>query len=608
MSILTFLCVGVIIVWPIFNSFFGLDLVDTGYYIQQYDTPLLPYGTYSTYLATLIGALWLKLFDGLGLWGLNLLEIFLEWTLCLIVYHTFKSRFGKRTVLYALTIIMFAISTYVNIFNYHQLNMFFCVTMLCFMYKGLLERNTIFNKKYSMIVSGGACALAVLTRMPSILALLCVLCIIYWGIWGTKNARETIKEIIKFIVGFFVVGIIILGLYKGLGVLDIVISEVFRLGDLGSTSSSTYGMGAMIQNLIVDSLNSSIAALMFGGVFVVLLFEQKVLQIYLTDKKIISCGIFLATCILSIYPIYWAIYRIGGAPTSYIQLTSFNWFLYGICFVTALYYIIKGIISGKKIDVENGVINLMSIALILLCIVGSAARLKHTILGLWIVVPFLGMKIREFYLGEKKLQILKWKFEKELLKPVTVFLCFIALIAEGYFVGSTNNFDSTNYLELNSYVSNEKLRFIRTTEREASAVSGVLEHLEDKKDYPLMVIGNAVMFYYALDMDAFVKPWVTGTSYTAEQYSIDLYTEGNKERLRPIIILCKTEPYEGFSEEKYEKLIEVGKGNTYSGKKVILDQFMEGYEYDVIYENEYFIVYQPDKAKENMFWEQIATE
>lgn len=200
-TVIKILCLIAIAIWPLYNSFLGLDLVDTGYYLYQYDTPLSPYGTYTTYLATLIGAVWLKLFPELGLWGLNFLEIMLEWLTCVILYNTFKNRFGKTTTLVGVAITMCGISTYVNIFNYHQLNMSLCCAMLCFMYLALSQ-----NKNYLLVISGCFGALAITCRMPSILTLLCILCILYWNVWVEKSKSNLLKRWFSFISGYFVIG------------------------------------------------------------------------------------------------------------------------------------------------------------------------------------------------------------------------------------------------------------------------------------------------------------------------------------------------------------------------------------------------------------------
>ena len=591
------LCFIAIVVWPVYNSFLGLDLVDTGYYLYQYDTPLSVYGTYTTYLATLIGAVWLKAFPGLGLWGLNVLEILLEWLTCLVVYRTFKERFGSKTTVCGIAITMCGISTYVNIFNYHQLNMALCCMMLCFMYQALVKK-----KNYLLFVSGCLGALAVTCRMPSILTLVCVLCIFYWHIWVEKNKKGLVKRIFSFAGGYVAVGICVAVFLYVFQLTEIIIGELFRLNDLGSTSSAAYGTSSMLENLIRDTFWGGLAALIFTlcilGFSCLYEWMQKK-----RGKRIIA----LAAYILLMSPVmYIAIYKVGQAP-AFIQLTSFSWFLYGMCFGISIYYIIKGIISSTRKYAEDGTIALMSIALILLCIVGSAARAKHVILGLWIIVPFVGNKIKEVFYGSQKIcfpAIKKFSVEKLSAKSLHVTLgivIFVGAMCFGRFVLTTNNFDSTDRTELTAKVDSGKVKYIRTTEREAEAINGVLDVLDDQ-DRELLVVGNGVGFYYLTGMDSYVRPWVSGTSYTYDKLYSDLQVRTGRREKRPIILVCKTNPYEGFSSENYDVLKEKEEMNNSEGKKDLIFEFMDVYKYSKLYENEYFTLYEPDSVKEMEIW------
>lgn len=77
-----------IVIWPLIGSFFGVDMADTGSYLYNYQHPFSDTISLFTFLATAIGALWYKLTSFLGLWGLNFLEVLLEWG-CVIMCISF---------------------------------------------------------------------------------------------------------------------------------------------------------------------------------------------------------------------------------------------------------------------------------------------------------------------------------------------------------------------------------------------------------------------------------------------------------------------------------------------------------------------------------------
>lgn len=584
-----------IILLPIVNSFLGIDMVDTGYYLYQYEAPISDYGVYTSFLANLIGAAWLKVFGFLGLWGLNILEILLEWLQCLVIYVTFKNYFGKRNVLVSCGIAMILISTYVNVFNYHQLNMFLCTLMLCLMYTGLKK-----ERQYFFVFSGMTGMFAVFNRMPSILGILCFACIIYWGLFISKNRRKTIKYTFLFSLGYFIMMFLIFGFLKcldfitQLNILERVLNEVLRLNNLGKNGGAAYGSSSMITNFISDNIHAVLAALLFilCGALILAAAQWRIYK-----NNVVSKILFILVCLFMLPLIYYAIYVVGNAP-EFIQLTSFNWFVYGLCFTISIAYILLGIFPKKKEYGWSGLLLMMSMALILLCCAGSAARLKHVILGLWIILPFaIDQSIKFCKKDSTSFHIIKKSISicKKAKIQTFVYISAILVLTVVNFVRVTNNFDSPNRLELTATIDSEKVRFLRTTEREASATNELLEELRSQQDRPLMVLGNAVIVYSLADMESYVKPWVSGTSYTADDFAYHLESEIQwKNKPLPIIVWSRTNPYEGFSEEQYEELLEREANNNYSGKREIVEEFMNRFEYNKVFENDYFIIYDTE--------------
>ena len=128
-----------IFLYPFLHTFIGIDLGDTGYHLYAfenlYKTPELI--GFTAYLTTVIGWAWLKIFPGLGLWGLNLLEVFVEMLMVFVVYKTLKAYLGEIRTLIGLLLAIIASDTYLNIFNYHQFNVLLLVLILCFEFKAI---------------------------------------------------------------------------------------------------------------------------------------------------------------------------------------------------------------------------------------------------------------------------------------------------------------------------------------------------------------------------------------------------------------------------------------------------------------------------------------
>lgn len=608
------IAVSFVLAWTIWHSFLGVDLVDTGYYYYQYLHPTADNISYSTYLATLIGAVWIRLFPNLGLWGLNVLELLLEYILCLIVYLSFRKTFRKKSITIALVFCMLAISTYVNVFNYHQLSMFLYTSMLCFMYTGLRTEKMLWQ-----VLAGAASFLSILSRFPCVLTLLCITCIIYWRIFVKKSIRKAVGEIALFVVGFSVTGAAVAVTLKVLGVWDKIINDVFRMSNLSGSGVVSYGVNNQFKNLLNDTIHGVEAVFFFLLCAAIISYG---LYFYFRNVRSGKSPLFIAlayaicTSILlgaGFFGSYIATYKVGRAP-NYIQLTSFSWFMYGVIFVSAVTYTVIGMIKSIKIrrqdnseptkDIQKdyqkeahyGAIAFMGLAMVLLSFVGSAARSKHAILGMWFIAPLMIDKLFDVAetinnIPPKKNWVRSW------IKTSigTVFIVFF--IAFSWFVMNTNNFDEPNLSLLTAEINNEKVKYLKTTKREADEVDAIVSVISEyttKEDY-LMVIGNPVMLYALTDRRAYVRPWVTGSSYLLEELKNDFLTAEEAGYSLPMIIEAKTNPYLGFSEDIYESQLKAVASSYANSEKVkYVREFMEKAGYKMVYESDYFKAYLPD--------------
>lgn len=582
--------VATIILWPFVNSFLGIDMVDTGYYLYQYDNPLSPEIPYTAYLATMIGSIWLKIFPKLGLWGLNLLEVLMEYVLCFFVYKMLKKYFGKRETLVGILVCMLLINTYVNIFNYHQLNMFFCTMLAILMAIGLDK-----NKNLYVFLAGCAGMLAVAARMPSVLTIICVIAPIYWGIVYRKSIKEVVVKMVWYVAGYVPVvigyGVVLVLVNKHQKVID----EVLRLGRLSTGSTGSYSSGSMIDSFIEDTINGSLAAVCFAIVTVILLVltEKVWVQRKATSKKWRSISAYALVCVICVAAWIYVVTEIADAP-DFIQLTSMSWFIYGILFAVALVFVVIALFVEDDTLKRDGLFMFMSEALVLLCFVGSNARAKHAIMGMWIFIPFIIHKCVELVKSGQMIDIRgRMTISSKAIKNTLIIMTTFMVVMIGVFVAVTNNFDSTNRLELNAGIDSDKLVYLKTTERQAKYVNEVLDVVHELRndDTTLMVVGNPIMFYYLTGMRAYVKPWVTGSSYTAWDFSQNLIGNEEQSVAMPIIIVAKTDVYKGFAEEDYSQLRKENSTNNYGEKGEFVDAFIGRNGYDLRFENEYFEVY-----------------
>ena len=180
-----------------------------------------------------------------------------------------------------------------------------------------------------------------------------------------------------------------------------------------------------------------------------------------------------------------------------------------------------------------------------------------------------------------------------------VLTLFVLCVSGGYkffdMIYATMNFDSTDRSSLRYSIENDKLKFMKTTKREADAVNGVLQTVsnlqkKDTEEEKLMVFGGSILLYSLTDMEAYVQPWVSNPNYSEEKLLQDIKKAEQESDTLPIIIYCRTNNYYGFEEWNYNVLIDSEKSNMYGGKKELFAEYLEEKNYSIEYMNDYYVV------------------
>lgn len=592
-----------IFLYPFIHTFIGIDLGDTGYHLYSfenlYKTPELI--GFTAYFTTFIGWLWLHIFPGLGLWGLNVLEVILEMLMAFTVYKVLKSYLGEIRTLTGIFLAVIASDTYLNIFNYHQFNVFLLVLILCFQFLAITKENLQFS-----VLSGICFATVVFSRMGSITAIVTCALYVYWYFIKNKNIKYLVKYIGAFLCGAAAASAGLLLLLKATGQISYFMENILRLFGLASASSGGYSMDNLLSTFVGGNLRSLVTgAIYFGGFFVLILgFGLVFRKGELIKKHIVSVMAGLAALGVALYLFRYA-YIVNPVP-AWPQMTTAPSFIIGI------FYVITFLILCYHLYAQNGkreisLIAIMAIALPLLTIAGSNTGTKHVILGLWIIAPLVTYAMGEFCINENVLNKINQfysGFGVPISKKTWTFSMGVLIISFLFRYGQmayyTMNFDSIDRSMINSQIESPKVRFLWTTEREADAVNGVLEEInkiQGKEEYPLIVYGGSIMFYYLTEMDSYVQPWFTNSVYADEKLLSDIETAKEKFDRLPVIIYGRTNNYYGFYEEDYPQRVNETLRNSYGGKRDILLDFLKENDYNLQYVNEYYaIIYPPDIA------------
>lgn len=593
-----------IFLYPLVNSFLGIDLGDTGIHYMNFkymfSKPEIV--GYSSFLTSLVGWAWLQIFGGLGVWGLNLLEVFVEWGLAILSYNFLKNYMKKIPLLLGILIASIATGCYLNVFNYHQFSVLLIAGMLYLVFNAVTK-----NRLSYSILAGVLFGAAISARISSLSCIVCIIIYVFWFLWdrGIK-----IADVVKHIVCFCTLGVLfcaaMLGIIKLSGIWEAFVSSVFRLGNMAVDQEGMYSLDRLITDFVfgnLDTLASGVLTIISAVFFVVgsyflIISEENV------GRKI--CNILIGIVVIFV-SVNMAIYSYDINPvTASPQYTTGPNYMCGILYIIAIIGFLSNINKEGEFR-EYGLICLLSIFLPLLTVAGSNTQTKHIILSMWFIAPILTKTIFELFCNKNIVVSLSVYFKSRCKKTMRMAYCsgiiFMVFVIGYKFLHMaywTNNFDSVKRWTLTESVQSPAVKFLKTTSREAEALNAVLDTVDKIRTQDstesMMVFGQGVMLYEILGVDPFVRPWITNDSYTWMNFEEDIRKSLSENEELPMIVYCRTNQYFGFEEADYYFQLDMVYGNNYGGKKDILLEFLKKYKYNLYLDNEYYYVLAPEEA------------
>lgn len=597
-KVIKILLMSGIVLYPLLTSFFGIDLGDTGIHMFNYENIFSnPEKVgFTSYFTSVIGNLWLMLFGNLGIWGLNLLEVIMEIAMATVVYKAFGKNLGEVQTLFGIFIAVLASDTYLNVFNYHQFNVFLLILILICQYKAITEDKRIFS-----LFAGVFFTVVVCSRMGSVTAIVTCFLYLFWYMCENKDIKFLLRHMGSFLAGTLGMGSVMAGVLFLSGQTAYFIANISRLFGLASSSGGGYSMDNLWSTFIFGNLDAIASGFIFlsAGIVLVLgfgmIFTSKETEI---KRRVFNILFGLVTVGVAGYQLIYA-YDVNEAP-NWPQMTTGPSFFIGLFYVITFFSIFYHL-HAKDGKTEIALIGVESIILPLLTIAGSNTGTKHVILAFWFIAPISVSSVFAL-LKKSSVQLINEMASKlgiVIKYSALVLTLFVLCVSGGYkffdMIYATMNFDSTDRSSLRYSIENDKLKFMKTTKREADAVNGVLQTVsnlqkKDTEEEKLMVFGGSILLYSLTDMEAYVQPWVSNPNYSEEKLLQDIKKAEQESDTLPIIIYCRTNNYYGFEEWNYNVLIDSEKSNMYGGKKELFAEYLEEKNYSIEYMNDYYVV------------------
>ncbi len=587
-----------IVLYPLISTFYGIDLGDTGYHLFFFENAFSNPDkiSFTAYMSTVFGWCWNNVFGFLGLWGFNFFEVLIEWLAIWVVFKTFKKTLGEIPLLIGLCFGVIGTGTYLNVFNYHQFHVTLLTLMYCAMYKACTEKKL----KYSLF-AGIWFALDVFARVGSIAAIASLAVYIYWAAENKEGIKYTIKHIGMFLLGFLSASLVAVISLLATNQFMLFYNNIFRLSDLATDSDTGYNITSLFDKLIFDSLDTVATGFIFIAAVMVLLLACS----YFFNKYEHGGRKFIAY-VIGIVGIYVATYMMKYAYTvnqaeNWPQMTTGPRFILGIC-LTLAFFIFAYYAFGPKRELSLTAI--LGCLLMVFTIAGSNTGTKHIVLALWIIMPlciYVILELGKWLTCDKNLDLINKTLSLTgvQLKKGGVYMTFFILIFMytikfAHMAYYTCNFDATNRLTLTASVDSDRLKWLKTTERQAEAMNGVIKAMEEvDEELPLMVYGSSLIYYYVLERESYIEPWVSSSNNTAEALAESLENEAAKEGELPAIVYCRTAHAYGFNQAEYDNLLSIEFRSDNLGKKDILIEMLRENNYELVMENDYYMVMIP---------------
>lgn len=592
---------AMIFLWPFLNSFFGIDMGDTGLHTfmfqNLYEMP--EFISFTSWLTTFVGHLWLTIFPFLGLWGLNLLEVILEMAIVTIVYQTFKKYINKNCLLIGLLIATLASNTYLNVFNYHQFNVLLLVVLMCLQFKAITE-----DRLPLSLCSGIALGVLIFARTGSVTALVTLAFYLFWYLLNDDYPlKKMLRHVLAVLIGLLLSTLVLCLILIATNQLQYFINNIFRLKGLATASDGGYSMSTLLNSFFTGNLDAIGAGMVFfAGTVVILIAALFMFQYRWNDlaerkrfilNQMIAIVFFIVGCYIMLYA-----YDVNPAPL-WPQMTTGPSFLIGVMYVSAFFSFCKYIQHDK----HKSLLVLVAVFLPMLTIAGSNTGTKHVVIGMWMIAPIFCQFLYEVFLKNRDAEewhhnISKWNFvslKRPLLVAFAVTVAFFGLKL-GSTVYYTNNFDSIHRWDIRYSINSDNAKLLRTTERQAVNVNGVLDTVDKVKqeygeDVPMLVYGSSVLFYYLTNSKSYVQPWITLNTYPIETFKDDLASGKKRYDKMPVVIYGRTNNYYGFYEHNFQDLLANQMGQRDEGKKEVFYDFLIENQYGCVFESEYYVVF-----------------
>lgn len=603
--------------YPLLKIHQGLDVVDTSYSLGNFQYFPTAEGTWmvATYLANVVGYLFMQLPNGNTLVGMNLYTGLLVSALALCCYFLLRRKI-PAWIVFVGEVIAVGMCWCPTPILYNYLTYGFMTAGVLLLYKGIClggNADGMHNTRRQVYFGlAGICLGAnIAVRMPNVVQAAFIL-VLWYGAWLQREKigaviKDTLVCLVGYLIGFGVPFATICIKY-GISAFPAMVKTMFAMTD----KAVDYKPTSMLTGIFVEYWKG-LYWLAFAGACLAFLYVAYIVKTWLAKKmtgedKASESGV--AADKTNGNVIEW-LYRLGCVAV-FAVLVRFYWgrgvfdfryYNYGSAYFWAVLLLLSTIACAlwvlfeKKADeqvgsCENKVFALIILLQVFLTSIGSNNGLYPSMNNLFLAAPFTAWVCYRWFVRTKGKNVhIPWKIMLSVF-GLMVFVQSIGFHMQFVFLdgvwGEKRDTLATGI---------PKAEGIYTNQKNAELLANLVEYAIENEfaGREVILYGEIPGLSYFLDMPTAISTsWPDLDSYRMMQFEEDMEkVEQNIEENRPVVIVSSAiAAYKGEDAEAYEWFGVDEEAYDADEKIALLIQFLEENDYKETFCNMRYAVYE----------------
>jgi len=554
------------------SIFYGFELCDTGLYATFYhnifDSPESVSQNFPTWLTGVIGGLFMNLFPNSGLIGIRILGI-VNLGLTIILVYKILNRDINITALIIGLIISTTVTIGIPLEFFH--NPFSVTLFLISSYYLLNGIQT--NRKLSFALSGFIIALNIFVRFPNILDFGLIFIIIINGVLTKSSTWK--NQIVYFILAYITAILSTILFMVSINHYELFIASLSELNNMANSNGS-HGLSSLIKiniscyiSIIKQGLLLSLSLLVITIIFEII--RKK------TNEKF-----YLLLIIITVIAIYYLTRNYNEIKVLYFfSLISLSWKVY-----------------NQNQNQKN--LSLLGLFMLIVMPLGSDyAVYNFGIYTIWLAVPLvidiLFNQNLDFRIGQKNKKLSIYIHHKSILTVISLFIITFT-IKNIYNETKSSYFDYGPRSNKTSTINSCKTKYIYTTPQRAQVINELLISIKPfiKENDEIIAYESIPMIYYLTNTKPFLGiPWPFNLPPENLANRLNAACKNNPS-YKPSVLVQKFPSIGTFGkpDKYYFSEHPSGQRHLYIEQIKVLLNFLVENNYQVVWENSYFTLYQ----------------